>query len=146
MLALYARELPAPKRPIVSVSVNLPDGILIRALNDHSFKQELLAVPAAVGTGLLAAMAVPAFQKVRASSQDKAVMSNLRQLGMGAEMYYLETGKDTATYDQIVGPQKEKMVKSITPVAGEDYTKLRFKMGEPIKITLPDGRVIQLDP
>ncbi|MBC8040566.1 MAG: prepilin-type N-terminal cleavage/methylation domain-containing protein, partial [Opitutaceae bacterium] len=31
--------------------------------------------------GLLAAMAIPAFQKVRASSQDKTVLNNARQLG-----------------------------------------------------------------
>ena len=30
--------------------------------------------------GLLAAMAIPAFQKVRQSSQDKAVLNNARQL------------------------------------------------------------------
>ncbi|MBI5771009.1 MAG: prepilin-type N-terminal cleavage/methylation domain-containing protein, partial [Verrucomicrobia bacterium] len=30
--------------------------------------------------GLLAAMAIPAFQKVRTSSQDKAVLNNARQL------------------------------------------------------------------
>jgi len=30
--------------------------------------------------GVLAAMALPAFQKVRASSQDKAVINNLRQI------------------------------------------------------------------
>jgi len=29
--------------------------------------------------GLLAAMAIPAFQKVRVSSQEKAVVNNLRQ-------------------------------------------------------------------
>ncbi|MEY4090685.1 MAG: Fimbrial protein precursor, partial [Verrucomicrobiota bacterium] len=30
--------------------------------------------------GLLAAMAIPAFQKVRVSSQDKAILNNARQL------------------------------------------------------------------
>ena len=34
--------------------------------------------------GLLAAMAIPAFQKVRTSSQDKAVLNNARQLSAAA--------------------------------------------------------------
>jgi len=35
--------------------------------------------------GLLAAMAIPAFQKVRSNSQDKAVTNNLRQLAAAAD-------------------------------------------------------------
>jgi len=45
--------------------------------------------------GLLAAMAIPAFQKVRQSSQDKAVMNNMRQLGAAADQYFLENGTST---------------------------------------------------
>ncbi len=40
--------------------------------------------------GLLAAMAVPAFNKVRQSAQDKTVASNLRQLSQGADTYFTE--------------------------------------------------------
>ena len=32
-------------------------------------------------------MAIPAFQKVRTASQEKAVLNNLRQLGAGAIAY-----------------------------------------------------------
>ena len=42
--------------------------------------------------GLLAAMAIPAFQKVRQSSQDKTVMNNARQLAAAADQYFLENG------------------------------------------------------
>src|SRR5271170_8114495 len=42
--------------------------------------------------GLLASMAIPAFQKVRTNSQDKAVLNNARQLSAGADQYYLENG------------------------------------------------------
>ena len=45
--------------------------------------------------GLLAAMAIPAFQKVRTNSQDKAVLNNARQLSAGADQYYLENGVST---------------------------------------------------
>ncbi len=43
--------------------------------------------------GLLAAMAIPAFQKVRQSSQDKTVLNNARQLGAAADQYFLEFGR-----------------------------------------------------
>ena len=54
--------------------------------------------------GLLAAMAIPAFQKVRTSSQDKAVLNNARQLSAGADQYYLENGVSTVTLTDLLGP------------------------------------------
>ena len=53
--------------------------------------------------GLLAAMAIPAFQKVRQSSQDKAVMNNMRQLGAAADQYFLENGVSNAAITSLVG-------------------------------------------
>jgi len=41
--------------------------------------------------GLLASLAVPTFVRIRASSQDKAVLNNLRQLLFAADQYYLES-------------------------------------------------------
>ena len=45
--------------------------------------------------GLLAAMAIPAFQKVRQASQDKAVLNNARQLSAASDQYFLENGVST---------------------------------------------------
>ena len=42
--------------------------------------------------GLLAAMAIPAFQKVRASSLEKAVMNDGRQIGAAIQQYCMEYG------------------------------------------------------
>jgi type IV pilus assembly protein PilA len=42
--------------------------------------------------GLLAAMAIPAFQKVRIASQEKAVLNNARQLASAADQYMMENG------------------------------------------------------
>ena len=53
--------------------------------------------------GLLAAMAIPAFQKVRATSQEKTIINNLRQLASGAEQYFLEEGVTTVTSGELVG-------------------------------------------
>ena len=71
--------------------------------------------------GLLAAMAIPAFQKVRARSQDKAVLNNLRQLSSAADQYFLEKGVTQVTTDVLVGTDTTQYIKQIAPVAGETY-------------------------
>lgn len=70
--------------------------------------------------GLLAAMAIPAFQKVRTTSQTKAITNNLRQLASAADQYFLEEGATTTTVaSDLVG--SDKYIKSLDPVAGETY-------------------------
>ena len=69
--------------------------------------------------GLLAAMAIPAFQKVRASSQEKTIVNNLRQLSAAAQQYFLEYGASTVSYSSLVGPSL--YIKVINKVAGETY-------------------------
>lgn len=55
--------------------------------------------------GALAAMAVPAFNKVRANSQAKACANNLRQLSSAKDQYFLENGAEaTIALDRLVGP------------------------------------------
>ena len=69
--------------------------------------------------GLLAAMAIPAFQKVRSSSQDKAVLNNARQLSAAADQYYLENGVSVVGSANLVGATN--YVKAVNTVAGETY-------------------------
>jgi type IV pilus assembly protein PilA len=69
--------------------------------------------------GLLAAMAIPAFQKVRQSSQDKAVLNNARQLSAAADQYYLENGVSTVASADLVGATN--YVKVVNTVASETY-------------------------
>ena len=69
--------------------------------------------------GLLAAMAIPAFKKVRDTSQKKAITNNLRQLASAADQYFLENGVTTVTSANLVGT--DKFVKSVDAVAGETY-------------------------
>jgi type IV pilus assembly protein PilA len=71
--------------------------------------------------GLLAAMAIPAFQKVRASSQDKAVLNNLRQLSSAADQHFLEAGVSTVNSSTLVGTGATQYIKSIQTVAQESY-------------------------
>ncbi len=69
--------------------------------------------------GLLAAMAIPAFQKVRQASQDKAVLNNARQMSAAADQYYLEFGGSSVDSSNLVGATN--YVKALNTVAGETY-------------------------
>ena len=69
--------------------------------------------------GLLAAMAIPAFQKVRQSSQDKAVLNNARQLSAAADQYFLENGVSSVLQAGLIGATN--YVKAVNTVAGETY-------------------------
>ena len=74
--------------------------------------------------GLLAAMAIPAFQKVRETSQTKAITNNLRQLASGADQYFIEYGVTSVAHDKLIGTNK--YIKgdgngNIKQVAGETY-------------------------
>lgn len=69
--------------------------------------------------GMLAAMAIPGFQKVRTASQDKAVLNNARQLAAAADQYMMENGVSSISYGSLVG--STNYVKSINLVANETY-------------------------
>ncbi|MFQ3226182.1 MAG: type IV pilus assembly protein PilA [Lentimonas sp.] len=70
--------------------------------------------------GLLAAMAVPAFTKVRATSQNKAIVNNMRQITSAADQYFLENGVTVATLaTDLIGA--ELYIKSLKQVAKETY-------------------------
>ena len=69
--------------------------------------------------GLLAAMAIPAFQKVRQSSEDKAILNNARQLSAAADQYFLENGVSSVASADLVGATN--YVKAVNTVASETY-------------------------
>ena len=94
--------------------------------------------------GLLAAMAIPAFQKVRVSSQEKAVLNNARQLSAAAEQHFLEKGVTTVAQTDLVG--SDKYVKALNAVASEDYPT-NFTQGVTITITSAGwGRTVTYSP
>jgi len=75
--------------------------------------------------GLLAAMAIPAFQKVRENSQQKTVLNNLRQIAGQGQTYLLEEGATTVNYSTLVGDYFPE----IQVVAGEDYSNMTVTTG-----------------
>jgi type IV pilus assembly protein PilA len=68
---------------------------------------------------VLAVLGWSAYQKVRASSEDKAVLCPVRMLAAAADQYYLENGVSMVEYRQLVGATN--YIKSIQTVAGETY-------------------------
>src|ERR1019366_1301576 len=72
--------------------------------------------------GLLAAMAIPAFNKVRYTSRYKAVVNNLRQVSTGAQQYMLEQGASQVSEAQLEGTNSFNYVRPIAIVNGETYS------------------------
>jgi type IV pilus assembly protein PilA len=87
---------------------------------------------AVVIIGLLASMALPAFQKIRDASQDKAVINNARQIAGAADQYYMETGKTSVQVAALIGPSL--YIKSLDTIAGETYP-VTLTQGQAITIT-----------
>jgi len=77
--------------------------------------------------GLLAAMAIPAFNKVRDASRAKTIQNNLRIIASAAQQYMLEEGKTQAKYADIVGPTLH--VTNVNKVNSEDYTGIVIEGG-----------------
>ena len=69
--------------------------------------------------GLLAAMAIPAFQKVRQASIEKACFNNRLMLAAGLEQHTLEHRKAPQNFSEIVGPGKYVATMPVCPGAGE---------------------------
>lgn len=84
--------------------------------------------------GLLAAMAIPAFQKVRTESQKKAVTNNIRQLTAAADQYFLEKGTTAVATVDLVGATN--YVKELKQVASEAYPAT-LTQGETYLVTWP---------
>jgi type IV pilus assembly protein PilA len=94
--------------------------------------------------GLLASMAIPAFQKVRTNSQDKAVLNNARQLSAASDQYYLENGVSSVILSDLIGPTS--YIKALNSVANETYPA-GFSQGTTITILSVAGtRTITYSP
>lgn len=85
--------------------------------------------------GLLAAMAIPAFQKVRASSQAKACINNTRMLAAALDQHHLEKGKGPETWDEIVGAGKLISAMPVCLLGGE-YSAMASANGYHVECSL----------
>jgi len=121
------------------------DGLYSIANWNVSQKRKLATMSYAnpVTVGLVAAMAIPAFQKVRNTSQEKTITNNLRQLASAADQYFLENGVTSVKTSELLGPNG--YIRSFEPVAGETYPQeINIKMDK-ITATLPNGETISIN-
>ncbi len=73
--------------------------------------------------GLLAAMAIPAFNKVRETSQAKTCVNNLRQISSAKDQYFIENGGETSVaLSALVGASDGYIKATPECPAGGDYT------------------------
>ena len=127
---------------LAAVGVNLEDGIFAQGESTQSYKSLVMIGPV-VGVGLLSAMAIPAFSKVREQSREKAITNNLRMIATAAQTYMLDKGVTSVSYQDIVGPGPDKYIRAITPIMGEDYTGIVVRQNSTqISVKTPDGQVI----
>jgi len=112
-----ARLLQIKSMQIDSINNNNQSNIMNTRSQSAFTLVEIMIVVVIIG--LLAAMAIPAFQKVRQSSQDKTVLNNARQLSAAADQFYLENGVSTAASTSLVGATN--YVKAVNTVASETY-------------------------
>jgi type IV pilus assembly protein PilA len=82
--------------------------------------------------GLLATLALPAWQRVRSSAQDKAVLNNARQLAAAADQYYLEVGGNYVGSSSLVG--STNYIKQLNTIASETYPS-NYTQGITITVT-----------
>lgn len=141
--------LPAEQKPAAMVTTNLEDGILTRAnspLKDSIYNSIIQGGGSGTSAvvmigGIGTAMAIPGFNKVRQTSQEKAVLNNLRQVASAGQLYILSEGVEQVTYPVLV---EKRYFSEIQPIAGEDYSILTVRAeGGVLSVQLRDGRVIE---
>jgi type IV pilus assembly protein PilA len=96
-----------------------------------------------VVTGLLAAMAIPAFNKVRAESREKTITNNLRLVASAGQQYMLENGVTEVSYDKLL---QEQYYTPIQPVNGESYDDLVVREeGGILEVTTASGETVSYE-
>lgn len=138
-LSFYRDALPDTNYSTASAAQILAEGFLVISNSETSHKSSIstLAAGNPVSIGLLAAMAIPAFNKVRETSQQKAILNNLRMIAAAGDQYMLEQGVTRVSYRQLI---KDDYINDIKPVDGESYDELIWTLdGEKLEVTTREG-------
>lgn len=88
--------------------------------------------------GLLAAMAIPAFQKVRQATQAKVCVNNERLLAAALDQYQLEHDKGAQKWEDIVGPGKLVPTMPVCLLGGTYNAKYVKGQGYEVTCSIPE--------
>ncbi|HNX04608.1 MAG TPA: prepilin-type N-terminal cleavage/methylation domain-containing protein [Opitutales bacterium] len=73
--------------------------------------------------GLLATLAIPAFNRVRHETRKNIITNNLRQVSNAAQQYFMQNGAtEVEVGSLLVG--SDAYIKALVPIAGEDYSTI----------------------
>lgn len=145
----YSMQIPLlrlkeAKQPVAVVTRYQKDGILTVANWPMPFPNSSMgggSGTTVMTAGLLAAMAIPAFNKVREQSREKTIVNNLRQIASAGQQYILETGEAEVGYAKLLA---EGYFVNILPVAGESYEDLVVsEEGGALKVETVNGKVVE---
>jgi prepilin-type N-terminal cleavage/methylation domain-containing protein len=81
---------------------------------------------------MVAALAIPAMQRINRRAQDTAVSNNGRQISAALDAYFLENGTNKALLADLVG--NAKYLKDFQPIAAEVYPAT-FNQGQSFTVT-----------
>ena len=89
--------------------------------------------------GLLTALAIPAFQKVRQRSIVSTVENDGRQLGHAAQQYFLENSATSVAITDLIGTETDKYLKNLSDGVTATSTDIlegdTFALGHPLLAT-----------
>lgn len=91
-------------------------------------------------TGMLAAMAIPAFNKVRTESREQTITNNLRVVASAGQRYILENGVAEVSFEQLA---QEDYLPRLQPINGESYDDLVVREeGGILEVTTASGETV----
>ncbi len=76
--------------------------------------------------------------------QQRMILNSLRQITAARDQFELENKRPPASIRELVG--LDAYIKTVRPIAGEDYSGLTMLGGQPLSVTTADGMTVTYDP
>ncbi len=141
-------------KPAVGATVITEDAVYSEVYASYSYKQAVTALPAIVGGGIAASVAVPYYMFSQAMGGDDFDMDmgmtdeeqiefNLSTILTAGQIHMLDEGVNEISYKQLLEAKENYGVSDIESVLGESYDDIVITAEtEELSVELPDGRVI----
>lgn len=144
----YNQPQPMPLPQSVSQSRSAPNGVPISSPPAPAPAPAPSQAPASVppvAPAALSTPSAPAVTKEAPPATAALIKRNLRQLQAAADQYCLEHGVKEVASSKLYGPEKDKYIRELKPVAGEDYSTLLMKEGGPVSVNTSDGATVTFE-